>query len=155
MSVTPLDYSYHLACFWQIHENQEPSLTLKMGSTQRGCWDQRLLQNHEWLDFKNRDMIQFFCFLLMNLSQREYRKMTSISASLFLCLIFHHFCVDSATFCSWFAGFSWSSLKTRQPQAGVAISMPSACSCWAVCRLCLSSATCTCALFWGWGWELH
>lgn len=74
---------------------------------------------------------------------------------IFVCLIFHHFCVDSATFCSWFAGFSWSSLKTRQPQAGLAISMPSACSCWAVCRLCLSSATCTCALFWGWGWELH
>lgn len=86
MSVTPLDYSYHLAYFWQIHENQEPSLTLKMGSTQRGCWDLRLLQNHEWLDFKNRDMVQFFCYRLINLSQREYRRMMSNSASLFLCV---------------------------------------------------------------------
>lgn len=31
-------------------------------------------------------MFQFFCYSLINLSQREYRKITSISASLFLCV---------------------------------------------------------------------
>lgn len=55
--MTPFDYSYHSAYFWQIHENQEPSLTLKIRSTQRGWWDQRLLQNQEWLVFKNQDII--------------------------------------------------------------------------------------------------
>lgn len=152
MPMTPLDYSYHFAYFWQIYENQEPSLTLKMRSIYRGCWDQRLLQNHEWLDFKNQDII---CSNSSTIYWARENNHQYFCQFIFVCLIFHRFCVDSATFCSCLAASSWSSLKMRQPQAGMAISMPSACSCWAVCRLCLSNVTCTCALFWGWGWELH
>lgn len=160
MSMTSLDYGSQFAYFWQSHGFKEPSLTLKMRSPPRRCWDQKLLQNQEWLNVKNQDIIRHrilssfsnsSAILLINISQREYRKIPGIS----VCLIFHQFYLDSSTFCSYLAAFSWSSLKIKKHLAGMVISMPSLCSFWLASRLCLNNDICTCVLFWGWDWKLQ
>lgn len=157
--MTSLDYGSQFAYFWQIHNIQEPFLTLKMRSPLRRCSDQRLLPNQEWLNIKNQDIIihrtvsnfsNTSAILLINMSEKI--KKNPWYFCIFVCLKFE-FYMDSSTFCSCLAAFSCSSLKIERLPAGTVISMPSLCSFWLVSRLCLNNDICTCVLFWGWDWK--
>lgn len=153
----------NLHIYNKIMKFRSHHLTLKMRSPLRRCWDQRLLQTQGWLNDKNQDTdigyLSVFPILVLftdkHQPERIQKKKKPCYFCIFVCLIFHQFYMDSSTFCSCLAAFSWSLLKIKKHLAGMAISMPSLCSFWLVSRLCLNNDICTCVLFWGWDWKLQ
>lgn len=155
--MTSLDYGSQFAYFWQIHNIQEPSLTLEMRSPRRRCSDQirsskPRVKNQDVIIHRAVSSFSNTCYFTDKCKSKKIQK-NPWYFCIFVCLKFHEFYMDSSTFCSRLAAFSCSSLKIERHPAGTAISMPSLCSFWLVSRLCLNNDICTYVLFWGWDWK--